>query len=323
MIEERLDGQEVSVLAITDGRTIVTLPPAQDHKRAYDNDTGPNTGGMGAYCPAPLVDEEMLHWIEEQMLVPTVHAMKRLAAAVPGRALRRADDHQSRPQGAGIQRPLRRSRMPAAADAAENRPARRAGSDGRRPAGRASPPLEWDPRPAVCVVMASEGYPGQYDRGCRSAAWTKPAKVPGVKVFHAGTALAADGQVVTSGGRVLGVTALGATIRHRQAAGLHGRQVHPLGRRLVPQGHLRQGAREAGIVAAVAEARSSRRPHGVITRAQPIDSSVDRRGKRISRCPSAGRVPVFRPASPGFDVLGITARIAGGPGGVVGPFSRR
>ena len=77
MIEERLDGQEVSVLAITDGRTIVTLPPAQDHKRAYDGDTGPNTGGMGAYCPAPLVDDEMLHRIEEQVLVPTVHAMKR------------------------------------------------------------------------------------------------------------------------------------------------------------------------------------------------------------------------------------------------------
>ena len=77
VIEERLDGEEASVLAITDGRTIVTLPPAQDHKRAYDGDTGPNTGGMGAYSPAPLVDDAMLHWIEEHILVPTVHAMKR------------------------------------------------------------------------------------------------------------------------------------------------------------------------------------------------------------------------------------------------------
>ena len=77
VIEERLDGQEVSVLAITDGRTIVTLQPAQDHKAAYDGDTGPNTGGMGAYCPAPLVDDATLHWIEEHILVPTVHAMKR------------------------------------------------------------------------------------------------------------------------------------------------------------------------------------------------------------------------------------------------------
>src|SRR5262245_39173900 len=77
VIEERLDGREASVLAITDGQTILTLPPAQDHKRAHDGDTGPNTGGMGAYCPAPLVDDEMLRWIEGHVLVPTVHAMKR------------------------------------------------------------------------------------------------------------------------------------------------------------------------------------------------------------------------------------------------------
>src|SRR5687767_4313661 len=77
VIEERLDGQEASVLALTDGRTLITLPPAQDHKRAHDGDTGPNTGGMGAYCPAPLVDERMLGWIEEHVLVPTIHAMKR------------------------------------------------------------------------------------------------------------------------------------------------------------------------------------------------------------------------------------------------------
>jgi phosphoribosylamine--glycine ligase len=75
VIEERLDGQEASVLAFTDGRTIVTLPPAQDHKPAYDGDTGPNTGGMGAYCPTPLVDAKMLDWVEEHILVPTGHAM--------------------------------------------------------------------------------------------------------------------------------------------------------------------------------------------------------------------------------------------------------
>ncbi len=77
VIEERLDGQEASVLAITDGRTIITLPAAQDHKAAFDNDTGPNTGGMGAYCPTPLVTEADLHRIEEQVLVPAIHAMKR------------------------------------------------------------------------------------------------------------------------------------------------------------------------------------------------------------------------------------------------------
>ena len=77
VIEERLHGQEASVLAVTDSRTIVTLQPAQDHKPAHDGDTGPNTGGMGAYCPAPLVDDQMLHWIEQHVLVPTVHAMRR------------------------------------------------------------------------------------------------------------------------------------------------------------------------------------------------------------------------------------------------------
>ena len=77
VIEEMLHGQEASVLAITDGNTIVTLPPAQDHKRAFDGDSGPNTGGMGAYSPAPLVDDTMLSWVEEHILVPTVHAMKR------------------------------------------------------------------------------------------------------------------------------------------------------------------------------------------------------------------------------------------------------
>ena len=118
MIEERLHGQEASVLAITDGQTIVTLQPAQDHKRAYDGDTGPNTGGMGAYCPAPLVDDAMLHWIEEHILVPTRPRHEALPAAVPRRALRRADDHQPGPEGAGIQRPLRRPGMPAAPDAA-------------------------------------------------------------------------------------------------------------------------------------------------------------------------------------------------------------
>jgi len=109
VIEEKLHGQEASVLAITDGRTIVTLPPAQDHKAAFDGDTGPNTGGMGAYCPAPVVDDKSLRWIEEHILVPTVQ----------GRALCRHHAHTAaRAESPGIQRPLRRPRMPAAAHAA-------------------------------------------------------------------------------------------------------------------------------------------------------------------------------------------------------------
>jgi phosphoribosylamine--glycine ligase len=210
VVEERLDGQEVSVLAITDGRTIVTLPPAQDHKRAYDNDTGPNTGGMGAYCPAPLVGEEMLHRIEEQILVPTVHAMKRARRPFQGvlyaglmitnqgpKVLEfnvRFGDPECQPLLVRLQSDL--------ADLLE------ATVDGKLDE---LAPLEWDPRPAVCVVMASEGYPGNYERGQPIRGLDVAALVPGVKVFHGGTATV-DGQVVTAGGRVLGVTALGDTI---------------------------------------------------------------------------------------------------------------
>jgi phosphoribosylamine--glycine ligase len=209
VIEERLDGQEVSVLAITDGQTIVTLPPAQDHKRAQDGDTGPNTGGMGAYCPAPIVDEEQLHWIEEHVLVPTIHAMKR--ARRPFRGVLYAGLMMTN-QGPKVLeynvrfgdpecQPLLMRLKTDLADILD------AAIDCRLDQ---LPPLEWDPRSAVCVVMAAEGYPGKYARGKPIRGLADAAKLPDVKVFHAGTATA-SGQAVTDGGRVLGVTALGST----------------------------------------------------------------------------------------------------------------
>jgi phosphoribosylamine---glycine ligase len=210
IIEERLDGQEASVLAITDGRTIVTLPPAQDHKRAYDGDTGPNTGGMGAYSPAPLVTEEMLHRIEEHILVPTVHAMKRARRPFQGvlyaglmlthqgpKTLEynvRFGDPECQPILMRLESDL--------LDLLE------ATVDGKL--DEIEPP-RWDSRASVCVVMASEGYPGIYERLAPIRGLDEAAKTPDVKVFHAGTALV-NGQVVTNGGRVLGVTALGASI---------------------------------------------------------------------------------------------------------------
>ncbi len=210
VIEERLDGQEASVLAITDGRTIVTLPPAQDHKPAYDGDRGPNTGGMGAYCPAPLVDDKMLHWIESQVLVPTVHAMKRKGTPFQGvlyaglmvtRQGPKVLEYNVRfgdPECQPLLMRLKTDLLDVLEAAAESRLDRISG-------------LEWDPRPAVCVVMASEGYPGSYAKGKPIRGLDEAANLPDVKVFHAGTALA-DGQVVTSGGRVLDVTALGDSI---------------------------------------------------------------------------------------------------------------
>ncbi len=210
VIEERLDGQEVSVLAITDGQTILTLQPAQDHKAAFDGDTGPNTGGMGAYCPAPLVSDEMLHWIEEHVLVPTVHAMKR--ARRPFRGVLYAGLMVTK-QGPKVLefnvrfgdpecQPLLMRLKTDLVELLDATVAGRLDQVG---------PLEWDPRPAVCVVMASQGYPGEYSKGHPIRGLVNAEVQPDVKVFHAGTAIQ-NGQVVTAGGRVLNVTALGDSI---------------------------------------------------------------------------------------------------------------
>jgi phosphoribosylamine--glycine ligase len=210
VVEERLVGQEASVLAVTDGRTIVTLPAAQDHKAAFDGDRGPNTGGMGAYSPAPLVTPELLRSIEERILVPTVHQMKR--SRRPFRGVLYAglmiNKHGAKvleynvrfgdPECQPIMMRLESDLM----DLLE------ATVDGRL---EEIEPLRWDPRPAVCVVMASEGYPADYRKGLPIRGLEQAAEVPDVKVFHAGTALK-DGQVVTNGGRVLGVTGLGSSI---------------------------------------------------------------------------------------------------------------
>lgn len=210
VIEERLDGEEASVLAITDGRTIISLPPAQDHKRAFDNDQGPNTGGMGAYSPAPVVSERDLRWIEEHILVPTVHAAKRARSPFQGILYAGIMLTNQGPKvleynvrfGDPECQPLL---MRLTSDLAE---LLEATVDGRL--DEIAPP-QWDPRPAVCVVMASEGYPGDYTTGHPLRGLDEAAKLPDVKVFHAGTILR-DGQTVTNGGRVLGVTAMGQTI---------------------------------------------------------------------------------------------------------------
>ncbi len=210
IIEERLVGHEASVLAITDGRTIVTLPAAQDHKPAYDDDKGPNTGGMGAYCPTALVDEELMHRVEEQVLVPTVHHMKRGRRPFKGvlyaglmitkqgpRVLEynvRFGDPECQPLLMRLKSDLLEIMLAVCNGRLED-----------------CPPLEWDPRPAVCVVMASEGYPGPYEKGLPIRGLEAVAEMPDVKVFHAGTQLI-DGQVVNTGGRVLGVTALGSSV---------------------------------------------------------------------------------------------------------------
>jgi phosphoribosylamine--glycine ligase len=210
VIEERLHGEEASVLAITDGQTIIPLPPCQDHKPAFDGDTGPNTGGMGAYCPAPVVDERTMHWVSEHILVPTLHGMKRAREPFSGVLYAGLMMTHQGPKvleynvrfGDPECQPLLMRLKSDLLDVLE------ATVDGKLDE---IGPLDWDPRPAVCVVMASEGYPGEYEKGKPIRGLEEAARIPDVKVFHAGTATV-DGQTVTSAGRVLGVTALGTTV---------------------------------------------------------------------------------------------------------------
>jgi phosphoribosylamine--glycine ligase len=205
------------VLAITDGKTIVTLQPAQDHKAAFDGDTGPNTGGMGAYSPAPIVDDSSLHWIEERILVPTVHALKINGTPFKGilyaglmmtkqgpRVLEynvRFGDPECQPLLMRLKSDLVEI-FEATIDGTLDRMA----------------PLDWDTRTAVCVVMASKGYPGEYEKGFPIQGLDEAAKVPNTKVFHAGTAMNESGKIVNNGGRVLGVTGLGESVSEAKSA---------------------------------------------------------------------------------------------------------
>ncbi|MBX3439985.1 MAG: phosphoribosylamine--glycine ligase, partial [Planctomycetaceae bacterium] len=210
LVEERLVGQEVSILALVDGRTIVTLEASQDHKAAHDGDQGPNTGGMGAYSPAPFATPELMDAIIQKVLIPTVHTMRKRGTEFRGilyagimltaqgpKVLEfnvRFGDPEAQPVLMRLKTDLFDLLQAVAA-------------------GRLSefPELEWDDRSAVCVVMASQGYPGSYTKGHPIRGLEDAAELPDTKVFHAGTVRHA-GQVVTDGGRVLGVTALGADI---------------------------------------------------------------------------------------------------------------
>ncbi len=210
LIEERLDGIEVSVMAITDGRTIVTLPPLQDHKAAHDDDTGPNTGGMGAYCPAPFVDADMLADIEARILVPTAHAMRR--AKVPFQGVLYAGlmltsqgpkvlEFNARfgdPECEALLVRLESSLLEILDAAVDRR------------LDEVEPP-RWRDGASVTVVMASEGYPGPVQKGRPIRGLDAAARVPGVEVFHAATK-AINGEVQSDGGRVLAVTGVGPTL---------------------------------------------------------------------------------------------------------------
>lgn len=210
LIEELLVGPEATVLALCDGKNIYPMEPLQDHKRIGDDDSGPNTGGMGAYSPVPILDRPMMDRIEKEILVPVVDAMRRdfgryegvlyagLMFTPAGPKVIEFNCRFGDPECQPLMMRLKSDLVEIMLAVCEHR--------------LDEITLEWDPRPAVCVVMSSGGYPGAFAKGYEITGIEQAEAISeDVKVFHAGTAIQ-NGKLVNTGGRVLGVTALGSTV---------------------------------------------------------------------------------------------------------------
>ena len=210
IIEERLEGQEVSLLAFTDGTTVLPMEVAQDHKPAFDGDTGPNTGGMGACSPAPVFTPELKQQVIDRVMLPAVNGMR--AEGIPYQGVLyaglmiTADGPKVLEFNARFGDPETQPIMMRMDS--DIVPVLEASANGTLDTCS----LEWKPGAAVCVVMASEGYPGSYDKGRPISGLDQAESLPGVTVFHAGTKQDGD-IIVTNGGRVLGVTALGGNVQ--------------------------------------------------------------------------------------------------------------
>jgi len=218
VVEKRLDGEELSLLALVSGRSILLLPPTQDHKAVNDGDQGPNTGGMGTFCPAPIGTPELMRDAEQNVFVPMVHAMKRgrfpfsgvLFAGImltnQGNRVLEFNARFGDPETQVILMRLKSDLFELLLAVAEEKL-------GELPEDA----VVWDPRPAVCVVMCSGGYPGKYEVGRTISGLEAAAALPDVQVFHAGTKIGSGDRVITDGGRVLGITALGSTLANAKA----------------------------------------------------------------------------------------------------------
>jgi phosphoribosylamine--glycine ligase len=224
LVEECLRGEEASVLGITDGERIVILPPSQDHKPVFDGDRGPNTGGMGAYSPAPLVDDNVLARVEETVFRRLLKGMAKAGLTYRGVLYAglmlnkegvfviefnaRFGDPETQAILPAIDAPIGDLLISAAS--------------GRLVKARPMKPARW----AACVVAASGGYPDVYETGKVITGIARASERPGVVVFHAGTRRGSDGRLVTAGGRVLGITGTGSTLRQaRQRAYEAGRMI--------------------------------------------------------------------------------------------------
>ena len=215
VIEEFLTGEEASFFAICDGDTALPLVSAQDHKRVGDGDTGPNTGGMGAYSPAPIVTDAMVETIMKTIITPTIEGMKEECAPYKGvlyaglmieKGEPKLLEYNVRfgdPECQVLMMRLKSDLLPALIAAADG--------------VLQNFDLRWYDEPALTVVMAANGYPGSYDKGSEIGGLDAAGAVDDVTVFHAGTDTGEDGSIVATGGRVLGVTALGVTVADAQA----------------------------------------------------------------------------------------------------------
>jgi phosphoribosylamine--glycine ligase len=208
VVEECLIGEEASIIALVDGKTVLPLASSQDHKRVGEGDTGPNTGGMGAYSPAPVVTDELWKQVNEKVLNPFLNGIQKENLDFKGviyagimvtqdgpKVLEfnvRFGDPETQAILVRMKSDLAEAMLATVAQKLDQ------------------VKLEWTPEPAVCVVMASGGYPGNYEKGFEITGLEKAAKT-GAIVFHAGTGMR-DGKLVNNGGRVLGVTACGTDL---------------------------------------------------------------------------------------------------------------
>jgi phosphoribosylamine--glycine ligase len=214
VVEELLEGEEASFFALCDGEHAVALAAAQDHKRVHDGDEGPNTGGMGAYSPAPVLTEEHARRAMEEIVLPTLRAMRRMGAPYKGvlyaglmitAAGPKLIEYNVRfgdPECQVLMLRLMSDLVPALL----------ASCDGML----GNFDLRWYPHAALTVVMAARGYPGSYAKGSIIEGLDAAAQVEGVEIFHAGT-LAQAGRILANGGRVLDISAVGKTIAEAQA----------------------------------------------------------------------------------------------------------
>jgi phosphoribosylamine--glycine ligase len=212
VIEDFLPGEEASFFAICDGETAIPMVAAQDHKRAYDGDKGPNTGGMGAYSPAPVFTDAVRDQTMEQIILPTLRGMKAegrpfigvlfagLMITPDGPKLIEFNVRFGDPECQTMMRRLTSDFAPVLLAAAKGELA-------------SAPALEWDARPAVTVVFAAQGYPDEPLTGSVIRGLAEASAAPEVVIFHAGTKLDADGTLRAAGGRVLNVTATGDTLK--------------------------------------------------------------------------------------------------------------